>query len=167
MIDPDDRALARATVRALKGLHDRVSPELADALQSAHDELVAALNEIPTHQPREVERMPREMTRVARSRFRSVSRERRQEMMSDALGERWLTAAEAAEAFKELLPDNLRALDFDYGSARALLHQMMAANLVDREQAEMYRGRRLWRYHRRVELSGPIADLDRMFEGGN
>lgn len=95
----------------------------------------------------------------ARQRWRGLCWAQREQILLEALGDECLTP-------RELLPRVRRLLNLDYGvydnNIRALADRMREAGELERH-AEQWRGRVRYRYSRRTQLEGPIADLDRVF----
>jgi hypothetical protein len=84
----------------------------------------------------------------------------REHQILDVLAEHRLTLRELAEHMRELHPD----LKMDHSSVISIANRLLKAGELDRQPEHYNRGPRIrYRYFRRVQLDGPIADLDRAF----
>lgn len=81
----------------------------------------------------------------------------------DTLGDDALTVQEVADNFADHLPEWGANRSWHYSNIYPLLQKLRDAGEVDRKAAEVRGGRPVWRYFRRSELSGPIADIAAQF----
>lgn len=97
--------------------------------------------------------------------WRMLERHARNRVFIEAIGDDRLTVQEVAARLPNHLPEWGNARPWYYHHVYPHLVKMIAAGELDRAHAEIVKGRPVWRYFRRVDLEGPIADLARQFEG--
>lgn len=95
--------------------------------------------------------------------WRRSPKERREGLVLQVLGDERLTISELTERLEAKLNPEREKYGTVYDSAvRALAMQMLAAGQLERE-GEEFRGRLRYRFFRKAGLSGPIADLERVY----
>jgi hypothetical protein len=150
---------------ALRRLLKMSEPGTGLLLHNAYNALGRMLDEPEKPPPslldferEERERQDREQ-RERWARWKNTPQHDRERLILEVLGDERLKSREVAARLEEKIGGAVW-----YGPAYAALEKMRQAGEVDREPAEMYRGRRVWRYFRRATLEGPIADLQRQLD---
>lgn len=101
--------------------------------------------------------------REQRSAWRRIPAHERDRLVIQLLGSERLTVSELTRRLRTELAGTTDVLYPGSAEVRPILKRLMTARELDRAPADRA-GRTRYRYFRRTELSGPIADLERMLQ---
>ena len=165
-LEDDYRELFVNAKRALRELleeteHDGL-PTVRAAYGTIRERLGADEREGERESAVEEKRAVRELEREVSEGWRHEPRERREAWLLGSLGDRRLTIKELREAMNAKPP--VEGWSVWESNVRSLALTMLTAGQLERE-AETFRNKPRYRWHRARGLSGPIADLERAIGG--
>jgi hypothetical protein len=125
------------------------------------NEVVAeACSHSPERRRREEQQQREAEWREQEQRWRSLSNAQRERLLIELLAEDRLTVSELVEKVR----DKFGRYAVAYGDVYPVVKRLQLTGELSREEETFRKTRKRWRYFRRP-MAGPIADLERAFNG--
>ena len=125
-----------------------------------NDIVTEACEHSPERRRREEWKQREAEWREQRQRWRSLSNAQRERLLIELLAEDRLTVSELVEKVRGKFGEH----SVDYGDVYAVVRRLHLTGELSRESETFRKTRQRWRYMRKP-MAGPIADLERAFNG--
>lgn len=87
----------------------------------------------------------------------------RERLVLEAIGDETRTQRQIVRRTSEILPDSITDRTVYDHMVYTALRRLVEAGEIDRRPGPVWKGRRIWVYYRRTELTGEIADIAEQF----